>query len=87
MTKQEKEEVIEKMGLGNKYVNRAVYILNDFANFMVVMCILIIIASMIKTGFVGTLLVLRDCVVIYVVYNVALHIFYTIKRKLKRSKR
>ena len=87
MTRKEKEEVIEKMGLGNKYLNRAIYILNDFLNFMTMVCMVIVLLVMIKIGFMGTLLFLRDCILIYVIATLISNILSMIVRKMRKLKR
>lgn len=87
MTKKEKEEVIKKMNLGNKYVNRAIYILNDFVNFMIMVCIVIVLLVLIKMGFIGTLLFLRDCIIIYIVATLISSILSMIFRKLRKRRR
>lgn len=86
MTKKEKEEVIKKMGLGNKYVNIAINILKDFLSFMVFVCIVLIIIAMFEAGFIGSLLFLRDCIAVYIIATLISKIFRMIIRKVKNHR-
>lgn len=84
MTEEEKREVIKKMGLGNKYVNRVKRITIDFITYMHYICATVFILAMIKLGINGILLFLRDSVVIYIVAKLIIKVFYICKRLFKR---